>query len=194
MAAGIDLGNGDIVILGYDKETGILITNIEKYMWDGKQHTSGMALLDTNMFSVPTKITSTKTTNLNSEATNQFFTVETKTQYTGYLPEWAKSLSDSEIGEECRKFSGTGSEDADWCHRWGVYSMPLIASTFNISLSEKYILTLSPKKQTHYGILSENVVCKEGLELIFKNNDSPACVKHNTAEKLIERNWGHYKN
>ena len=28
------------IVLGYDKETGMLITHIEKYVWEGKQHNS----------------------------------------------------------------------------------------------------------------------------------------------------------
>ncbi len=48
---------------------------------------------------------------------------------------------------------------------------------------------LSPKKQFESGINLENIICKEGLELIFKQNNSPACVKPSTAEKLIERGW-----
>jgi len=49
----------------------------------------------------------------------------------------------------------------------------------------------TPLKQIAEGILPENVVCKEGLQLIFKSKDnSPACVKPQTAEKLVERGWG----
>ena len=62
MAAGIDLGNGDVEMFGYDKKTGLLITQMEKYTWEGKQHTSGIALIDTNIFSVPTTVTPTKIT------------------------------------------------------------------------------------------------------------------------------------
>jgi len=48
----------------------------------------------------------------------------------------------------------------------------------------------SPKQQVKNGISVENIVCKEGLELIFKSSDnSPACVKPDTAEKLILRGW-----
>jgi len=47
-----------------------------------------------------------------------------------------------------------------------------------------------PKIQLENGILSEDITCKDGLELIFKStNGSPACVKPKTAEKLIERGW-----
>ena len=40
------------------------------------------------------------------------------------------------------------------------------------------------------GILPEELECKKGLELVFKVTDnSPACVKPSTAEKLIQRGW-----
>lgn len=49
----------------------------------------------------------------------------------------------------------------------------------------------SPKQQLENGVLPEEIICKDGLELIFKSTDgSPACVKPKTAEKLIERGWG----
>ena len=34
-----------------------------------------------------------------------------------------------------------------------------------------------PRKQIAYGVLPENVNCKEGLVLFIKYNGSPACVK-----------------
>jgi len=55
-------------------------------------------------------------------------------------------------------------------------------------ISENSIL--APLKQTSSGIIPENVVCKGGLKLIFKvTNNSPACVKQPTAQKLLERGW-----
>jgi len=48
----------------------------------------------------------------------------------------------------------------------------------------------SPKKQLQSGVLAEEIKCKEGLELAFKNtNNSPVCVKPGTLQKLIERGW-----
>lgn len=48
-----------------------------------------------------------------------------------------------------------------------------------------------PLKQVRDGTPPEFVICKEGLQLIFKLSDgSPACVKPQTVEKLIERGWG----
>jgi len=49
---------------------------------------------------------------------------------------------------------------------------------------------LSPKKQLSQGIEPDAVVCNEGLVLIIKYDNSPACVKPDTSEKLMERGWG----
>jgi hypothetical protein len=49
---------------------------------------------------------------------------------------------------------------------------------------------LAPLKQMHSGVSAKDVVCKEGLELIFKASDgSAACVMPSTVSKLIERGW-----
>ena len=50
--------------------------------------------------------------------------------------------------------------------------------------------SLSPKKQMAVGIDPHNVICKDGLELIFKKtNFNPSCVKSSSIGKLIERGW-----
>ncbi|MBI3640016.1 MAG: hypothetical protein HY223_06850 [Thaumarchaeota archaeon] len=49
----------------------------------------------------------------------------------------------------------------------------------------------SPKKQTEQGLSADLVKCSDGLILIKKLSDnSPACVKPQTAQKLVERGWG----
>ncbi|KEQ56309.1 hypothetical protein SCCGRSA3_01887 [Marine Group I thaumarchaeote SCGC RSA3] len=49
---------------------------------------------------------------------------------------------------------------------------------------------LAPLKQVASGILPDDILCKENLQLIFKITDnSPACVSADTAEKLIQRGW-----
>jgi len=59
---------------------------------------------------------------------------------------------------------------------------PLIAS-----LLEK----ISPRNQIALGIAPDSVICREGLELIFKaSNGSPACVTPETFGKLVQRGWG----
>ena len=48
----------------------------------------------------------------------------------------------------------------------------------------------SPLKQLKSGIPFLEIKCKKNLELIYKNNGSPVCVKPETKTKLIERGWG----
>lgn len=49
---------------------------------------------------------------------------------------------------------------------------------------------LSPRKQTEQGIPPLGVVCKLGLQLILKlSDDSPACVKPSSIDKLVARGW-----
>ncbi|MEO9277056.1 MAG: hypothetical protein ABI340_04675 [Nitrososphaera sp.] len=50
---------------------------------------------------------------------------------------------------------------------------------------------LSPLKQFQSGISLQHIQCYDGLELILKSSDgSPACVKSDTVQILIERGWG----
>jgi hypothetical protein len=49
----------------------------------------------------------------------------------------------------------------------------------------------SPLKQIDNGTPTENIICSNYLELIYKaSNKYPVCVQHPTAEKLIQRGWG----
>ena len=50
-------------------------------------------------------------------------------------------------------------------------------------------VVLSPLKQIKSGIVPTSVVCKEGLDLIFKLNGQPACVKTTSVQKLIAWGW-----
>ncbi|MDH2907021.1 MAG: hypothetical protein PXX83_02880 [Candidatus Nitrosotalea sp.] len=48
----------------------------------------------------------------------------------------------------------------------------------------------SPLEQLRFGIDSHNVVCKQDLQLVIKSEDgSPACVKSDTVQKLMEKGW-----
>ena len=47
--------------------------------------------------------------------------------------------------------------------------------------------TDSPRKQMKEGISPENILCREGLELVIRINGIPACVKPETANKMHER-------
>ena len=47
-----------------------------------------------------------------------------------------------------------------------------------------------PLQQLKNGINPEDIVCKEGLKLIFKpSNEKPACVTAHTLEDLVARGW-----
>ena len=45
----------------------------------------------------------------------------------------------------------------------------------------------SPIKQMKDGISPENILCREGLELVIRINGMPACVKPETADRMQER-------
>ncbi len=52
----------------------------------------------------------------------------------------------------------------------------------------EYVGVDPPRKQIANGASPHEVICTEGLELIFKVTiGSPACVKHSTDSKLVER-------
>jgi len=58
-------------------------------------------------------------------------------------------------------------------------------------ITKKETKFLAPKKQTNSGILPSEIKCKMGLELVFKLTDnSPVCIKPETAIKIIQRGWG----
>ena len=47
--------------------------------------------------------------------------------------------------------------------------------------------TESPIKQMKDGISPENILCREGLEVVIRINGMPACVKPETADRMQER-------
>jgi hypothetical protein len=56
-------------------------------------------------------------------------------------------------------------------------------------MMEEEETVVSPLKQIKEGIAPENVTCKEGLELVFKLNGQPACIKTASIQKLIAWGW-----
>ena len=49
---------------------------------------------------------------------------------------------------------------------------------------------MAPLKQIENGVVPNEIICKEGMQLVLKNTDGdPACVKPASVNKLIERNW-----
>jgi len=60
------------------------------------------------------------------------------------------------------------------------------------TLMSSILENVSPRNQIALGIEPESVICKDGLELVFKaSNGSPACVTPETLEKLVQRGWGY---
>lgn len=58
------------------------------------------------------------------------------------------------------------------------------------AVSPDLLKTLPPLEQSEHGVMAKNITCSKGLQLIFKAKDSsPACVKPDTVQKLIERGW-----
>lgn len=67
-------------------------------------------------------------------------------------------------------------------------------SVDNLSISESELLsseeTPSLKIQEKSGVAPLDIICREGLQKIFKSSDySPTCVMPATAEKLTQRGW-----
>jgi len=42
----------------------------------------------------------------------------------------------------------------------------------------------SPKRQTDRGILAEDVICREGLEMVIRTNGNAVCVRPDTADRM----------
>ena len=63
----------------------------------------------------------------------------------------------------------------------------------SIPSSEKQIISdtlMTPRAQMLAGLSANQVMCKDGLNLVIKSTDgSPACIKASTVYKLIERSW-----
>ena len=48
---------------------------------------------------------------------------------------------------------------------------------------------LPPNLQVRYNLDPKEIQCKSELELIFKSNGKPVCVKPSSIEKLVQRGW-----
>ena len=65
---------------------------------------------------------------------------------------------------------------------------PYSFSALNFNPNEDFLLP--PLQLYRAGISSNDIVCKDNLELVLKaSNNSPACVTSNTKTKLVERGW-----
>ena len=98
------------------------------------------------------------------------------------------------------KVISTGTIEAEVNFRYSIEELAqfkTISETLTIKIdseipskNNKEKREIPPHKQVSSGINPQDVICSEGFELIFKSTDnSPACVKPSTAEKLIQRGW-----
>jgi len=74
----------------------------------------------------------------------------------------------------------------------GIYAINLInGSNMTLSPIRQPMLTIeSPLKQFKSGIKADDIKCDNGLSLVIKVEDnSPACVKPDTADNLMKRGW-----
>lgn len=70
-----------------------------------------------------------------------------------------------------------------------VSTMEIKKEDYVVNLVVKNQKDLSPLKQFKQGISLDEIKCRDSLTLIQKNNHNPACVKPETAEKLLARGW-----
>ena len=48
---------------------------------------------------------------------------------------------------------------------------------------------MSPLKSVQHGMPAEEIVCRNGMIMILKHNDTPVCIYEETKPKLIQRGW-----
>lgn len=88
-------------------------------------------------------------------------------------------------------FTILGNSDTVTCYAGNLCSKPIVNNTVQYDPKSSISTGMkSPLKQFKSGITATNVKCNSGLWLVTKAEDGfPACVKPDTAQKLIERGW-----
>jgi len=131
----------------------------------------GVKGFDPRVNVMPLKVTNTVTC-LNS-TTNATGTVQFETPSGTGILVFPESGQTTEPPSEEKKPKGKGPK--------GVEQQGVLTPSGNY---------LPPIKQMKMGITPHEVLCNEGMELIFKSTDgSPVCVSMVAAEKLVERGW-----
>ncbi len=69
-----------------------------------------------------------------------------------------------------------------------LFGLLLLGSIYGVqeSFAENY---LSPLHQLESGIAPENILCRENLVLVIRNNGLPACVKEDSVFRLLQIGW-----
>lgn len=105
-----------------------------------------------------------------------------------------------EIHSEAKPCEWIASTEWEFTPQGGEYRMDVTITADNKTYSQyvtKFSVksdgvtpNMSPLKQIDNGIPTENITCSNDLELVYKtSNKYPACIKHTTAEKLVQRGW-----
>jgi len=68
--------------------------------------------------------------------------------------------------------------------------VPSTSETYGSMCFKKFQHEMNPREQITSGFSLNEIICKDNLKLIFKHDESPACVKLESIPKLIERGWG----
>lgn len=77
------------------------------------------------------------------------------------------------------------------CNRIFLWSNPIPITVLSENEVQNGTDLSQPLKQFKSGTLLNEIMCKNGFTLLSKTSDnSPACVKPDTAQKLAERGWG----
>jgi hypothetical protein len=94
-------------------------------------------------------------------------------------------------------FSGKDVLGNSYRSSWSESSLPIVIKNKGAIATPQESLEITginyddpPLKQFRAGVTSEEIKCKEGLDLAIKlSNGSPACVKPHSRQKLLERGW-----
>lgn len=71
-----------------------------------------------------------------------------------------------------------------------VYNGPAMITINSTTANATNNVILSPLKQFKSGVVANDIVCKQGLKLIFKEYDGlPACVKPTSVTRLLQQGW-----
>lgn len=98
------------------------------------------------------------------------------------------STEESMVVDDEVKFEMTGNED-DVTDEEELMDDEEVLNDEEEMMEDEIPAVLSPLKQIKEGITPENVVCKEGLELVLKISGQPACIQSTSVEKLIAWGW-----
>ncbi|MCE9653576.1 MAG: hypothetical protein K8Q89_11095 [Nitrosarchaeum sp.] len=87
------------------------------------------------------------------------------------------------------EFSWTPKETGEFRNFSELWATNKLSVLTGVPQYDFKVMASSPRKQIQSGIIADHIQCNVGLVLIQKHDGSPACVKSETKNKLIERGW-----